>query len=240
MLKVAVVGREKGDIELFKGVAKKVSSDFVFVSKGPEVVISFGGDGSFLYSERIYPGVPKLILRHKSICKMCHHGPLDVLLKKILLGDYKIREEEKLEVVVEKEGAEVKKIATNDIVVSNHLPYRALRFSVKLQDFDRREIIGDGVVVSTAFGSTGYFHSVTRKKFSKGFGVAFNNSVDVIDPLFCDEPLVEIEIERNDAYVSADNDPDLILVGEGDKVIIRKSKEFFRLIDVDVPREREL
>ncbi len=240
-LKVAVVGRKKEDIELFIDRALKVSDKFIFVRKNPEIVVSFGGDGSFLYAERKYPSIPKLILRHKSICKMCHHGPLDVLLMKIINREYKIASENKLEVVVRKKGKkEIVKLAANDIVVSNRLPYRALRFLVNVNNKLKKELIGDGVLVSTRFGSSGYFSSIARKEFSEGFGVAFNNPTEKVEPIILKDPEVLVEIKRNDAYVSCDNDPQLLIIGEGDSVLIKKSKELLNLVVVDVPKEQVL
>lgn len=237
-LRVAVVGREKEDINLFKEHALKISNKFIFVNKNPEIVVSFGGDGSVLYGERKYPSVPKLILRHKSICKKCHHGHLDVLLEKIIQRDYKISSEHKLEATIKKKGKkEIVKLAANDVVVSNRLPYRALRFSVKVNNEKEKELIGDGIVVSSRFGSSGYFSSITRKEFSEGFGVAFNNPTEETSPVYFKEPNVLVEIKRNDAYVSCDNDPQLVIIGEGDSVLIKKSDKMFNLIVVDVPKE---
>lgn len=240
-LKISVVGRKKEDIDLFKSCALKVSDKFLFVKKNPEIVVSFGGDGSLLYAERKYPSVPKLILRHKSICKMCHHGPLDILLMKIIRREYKISSENKLAVIIKKKGKkDVVKFAANDVVVSNRLPYRALRFSVNINNEIKKELIGDGVLVSTRFGSGGYFNSITRKEFKEGFGVAFNNLIEKVEPIFLKDPLVNVRIMRNDAYVSCDNDPQLLIIGEGDLVLIKKSEELLNLVVVDIPKEEVL
>jgi NAD kinase len=240
-LKIAVVGRNDEDRNLFKECALKVSDKFIFVKKNPEIVVSFGGDGSVLYAERKYPSVPKLILRHKSICKKCHHGSLELLLSKIINREYKISSEYKLEAFIRKKGKkEIVKIAANDIVVSNRLPYRALRFFVKINNDLRKELVGDGILVSTRFGSSGYFSSITRKEFSEGFGIAFNNPTEETSPVYLKEPHVVVEIKRNDAYVSCDNDPQLVIIGEGDSVLIKKSDKLLNLIVVDIPKESVL
>lgn len=240
-LRIAVVGRNESDRSLFKKCALKVSNKFVFVNKNPEIVVSFGGDGSVLYAERKYPSIPKLVLRHKSICKKCHHGPLELLLAKIIKGEYKISSEYKLEASIRKKGKkEIVKIAANDLVISNRLPYRALRFSVKINKDVERELVGDGILVSTRFGSSGYFSSITRKEFSEGFGVAFNNPTEETAPVYLTEPNVFVEIKRNDAYVSCDNDPRLVIIGEGDTVLIKRSDKLLNLIVVDVPKENVL
>ena len=57
----------------------------------PDIVISLGGDGTYLRSERNWSGIPKLMIRDHSICKKCEIGGLDKVLKKIREGKYKVK-----------------------------------------------------------------------------------------------------------------------------------------------------
>ena len=230
-MKLAIVGRQKEDIELCKNYISKHKDSFQIDEKKPDIVVSFGGDGSFLFSERKYPGIPKLIIRHNSVCKKCCELPIDLILEKLHKKEFEIEESNKIEALVHKNGKIIKKIASNDIVISNKLPYRALRFEVdvngkKINDF----FIGDGIVVATSFGSSGYFHSITKKSFEKGFGVAFNNVTESKEPLHFDNSVITLKVLRNNAYVSADNDPRMVIIQEGDEVRIKKSDEVFKII----------
>ena len=80
-MKIALVGKIKKDIKQLKRQIEFCG--YEIVSRNPDVVISFGGDGSFLIAERRFPSVPKLPVRDKSICKRCNIGKLDRLLMRL-------------------------------------------------------------------------------------------------------------------------------------------------------------
>jgi len=234
-MKIKIMGRDKEDIDLLTKRSKKVKN-IKIDEKNPEIIITFGGDGSFLVAERKYPGIPKLILRHKSVCKKCHDGKFEDLLEKLFKGEYEIKKYPKIEAKIKKGENIIKKIGANDIVVSNRLPYRALRFKLKINNKEiEKEFIGDGVVASTGFGSTGYFHSITRKNFNTGFGLAFNNLTEKTPPVFFNNSTIKLDIFRNDAYVSSDNDDNMVIIKEGDSVEIKKSNKEFKIINIKIP-----
>jgi NAD+ kinase len=94
-----------------------------------------------------------------------------------------------------------------------------------------KEIIGDGVIISTPFGSTGYYRSITDGIFEVGIGVAFNNSTEQVDHMVLREDSeVEIRIMRGPAVAYADNNEQEISLKAGDKIVIRKSDEVARII----------
>lgn len=234
-MRVTVSGRDKKSVELLKKSMDSFKGFCSIDEKNPEIVVSLGGDGSFLYSERKFPGIPKLILRDKSICKKCNEGELKVLVKKLFNKEYKIKKYNKVEAIIKKQGKIIKKIGVNDIVIRNKFPYEALRFNLKIRKMNfNKDIIGDGIVVATAFGAGAYFYSITRKKFNKGFGIAFNNSTERIKPLILNEDnfSLDVKITRNDAFVSSDNDSELVLIKKGDNVKIKNSKEFLEIINI--------
>ena len=64
----------------------------------PEAVLSYGGDGSFLYAEQKYPKIPKVAVRKSKRCVVCHDAPLDHtmdLLQKGKLKENKISRTER-------------------------------------------------------------------------------------------------------------------------------------------------
>ncbi len=234
-MEVAISGRDKKDVELLKKSMNLFKGFCKLNENNPEIVISLGGDGSFLYAERKFPGVPKLILKDKSICKKCNKGELKVLVKKLFNKEYSIKSYFKVEAIIKKNGKLIKKIGSNDIVISNRFPYEALRFNLKINKMNfYKDVIGDGIVVSTFFGSSAYFYSITRKKFNKDFGVAFNNSTEKIKPLILNNLDLNIKIMRSEAYVSSDNDSNMILIKKGDRVRIKKSKELLKIINIKI------
>ncbi|MBS1266197.1 MAG: Bifunctional NADP phosphatase/NAD kinase [Candidatus Woesearchaeota archaeon] len=227
MKKVAVVVRNPEDIIKLKAQL----SDFTYDEDNPDFVISFGGDGTYLVSERLYPAVPKLIVKKDPIiCKKCSKGEIYHLIKKIHRKQYDIKKMIKLKSTV---GTK-KVLCTNDFVVRNKFPTHALRFKIKINNEQiHKTLIGDGVVVSTPFGSTAYHYSITKSSFKKGIGIAFNNITKPIKHKVVDESSnIEIEIVRGQAVFAADNNPEIIELIEGQKVLIEKAKQKSFLINV--------
>jgi len=161
MLKMTVIGHRSG-------VVKHRARQFGFIidNNNPRIVISYGGDGTCLESELKYPGIPKLFLKHDSDCKGCKSHDFSKIFEALENRDYRIIKTIKIEGRIKGK----KFIALNDINF-NYRPPRALRFQVKVGSrMVNSTNIGDGVVIATPFGSTGYFKSITRGRFKKGIG----------------------------------------------------------------------
>ncbi len=225
-MKIAVFGKTpESKHDLLKAVKK---AGFVYNEKNPDIVISYGGDGTFLWAERKYPGVTKALFRYSKICKKCHNLPIDHALALIRKKKYRVIAHTKLEANIGK----TLMLAANDIVVRNALPTHAVRFTLQIngRQLDG-EFIGDGIVVATPFGSTAYFHSITQKTFAKGIGIAFNNTTTAHKPLFLPEKTrITLTITRGEAFAVADNEPRMIILKPGKKVTIRTSKKKARII----------
>jgi NAD kinase len=191
-------------------------------------VISYGGDGTFLWAERTYPGIPKALFRYSKVCKKCHDLPINHALELIKKKKYKIISHRKLEARVDK----TRLLGTNDIVIRNALPTHALRFTIKVNGKKiNGEFIGDGIVVATSFGSTAYFHSITQKTFKKGIGIAFNNTTTHHSPIFLPEHAkIELQVTRREAFAVADNEPRMIVLTPGKKITITVSRQKANLV----------
>lgn len=72
----------------------------------PEFVITYGGDGTVLYAERKYPGIPKITIRAGSVGFRCMYSEEDIedVLIKIDNGEYTLKEEIKLETTFQEEN----------------------------------------------------------------------------------------------------------------------------------------
>ena len=203
---------------------------FEIVTKNPEIVASYGGDGTFMKAEKDFPGIPKLALKKSKICKKCHDLPLEETLRKVAEGEYGVEEEIKIESVCK--GKRI--IGLNEIIVHNSDPRRAIRYEIFVND--RKigdEIIGDGVVISTPYGSTGYYRSITDGMFEVGIGLAFNNSTEQSDHMVLKEDSeIRVKIVRGPAVAYADNDEVEISLNDGDEIVIKKSKEVAKIIKI--------
>jgi hypothetical protein len=65
------------------------ASGLEIVKENPEVVITFGGDGTFIGAERDFPSIPKFPLRNSRVCHICSSLPNEVLIQKIAAGTVK-------------------------------------------------------------------------------------------------------------------------------------------------------
>ncbi|MBL7170107.1 MAG: NAD(+)/NADH kinase [Candidatus Aenigmarchaeota archaeon] len=203
--------------------------EFQYSEKKPDIVISLGGDGTYLRSERKFPGIPKLIVRDKNISKKCESNKLEKVLKKLQKKGYKIRKNIKLETKIRR-----KKITcVNEFSIRNRYATTALRFYVWVNGKRTDEIIADGAIIATPFGSSGYYKSIGGKKFNKGIGVGFNNPTRKIKQLVASERTkIEIKVIRGDAVFSSDNDPQVVLLRKNEVIKIWKSKDVASLVDI--------
>lgn len=201
---------------------------FAYSQDDPDFVLTVGGDGTFLEAERDIPGIPKLLVRDSLICFKCHDEPLDEMIEIVQSGKSRIEEIIKLEVIRDGE----KLLAVNDIILRNENPTRAIRFKVSLDgEIIDENAIGDGVVIATPFGATGYYKSVTRSTFEEGIGIAFNNPTQEKDPLvMAEKSELTIEITRGPGQLAVDNNPKIVRVEEGDRLLVRKASTVGRLV----------
>ena len=225
-MKVIIFGDDQQKIE---PIIKK--NGFEIVDKDFDFVVSFGGDGALIKSEYLYPGVPKIVLRNSSICKKCSPLENGEILKRIKKGDYHIEKMRKLKAQVKNKTI----YALNDIVVHNFNPRHAIRYKVFINNKEvYKEIIGDGVVAATPYGSTGYYRSITDSFFEVGLGLAFNNSTEQADHLVLKEnSQIKIIITRGPAMVYGDNQEKEVPIDKDDEVLISNSNKFAKLVKVD-------
>lgn len=208
-----------------------METGFLFVDSDPDLVVSYGGDGTLMRAEVAWPGVLKLILKGSKVCKLCNAFPNREVLRRVIAGEYTVRDVRKLEATV----GDTTIVGLNDIAVHNDNPRHAIRYRLNIsgQGDLGHEIIGDGIVIATPFGSTGYYRSITHSFFELGIGLAFNNSTERFDHMVLrDDAVITATIVRGPASVYADNHADGMVLHEGDIITIRKSESIARIISV--------
>lgn len=223
-MKVTLAGRDTKDIvDLVKSLKLEI------VDQNPDIVISFGGDGTLLSAERRFPQIPKLPIRNSKLCIKCTDHLDERVLKNLLEDKLHLKEYTKLETTVLYKNF----YALNDFIVRNSDPTHTIRFKVtSATSHPDKLLIGDGIVVSTPFGSTGYFKSITGQTFDKGFGVAFNNTTEKMDPLFLkDGNTVTFQLVRGKATLSFDNSPDIFTIDEGSELIFKLSTQVAKIYE---------
>jgi NAD+ kinase len=232
MKRIHIIGK---DLEKIDGMREILESNgFSYVEENPDLVITYGGDGMFLIAERMFPGVPKVALKDSEIGKKCCDLDLKEVLQKYSSKNFEVEEIKKLKATHKGRFEFRNLLGANDIVVRNSLPTEAVRFKVIVDEEDLGEFIGDGIVVSTIYGSDGYFSSITGKDFEEGVGLAFNNITESKDPLFLSgNEKIEIEIIRGPAILVSDNNRDYINLENGDKIMIEQIDDVARRIIFD-------
>ena len=209
-----------------------LKNGFKIVKRNPDFVVCYGGDGTILFSERKFPQVPKLVVKRENIRRKCDYTLDDVkdILPKIRDGNFRIRKEIKLETKLENENL----VGLNEIQIRAKLPISAIRFSVLVDGKEFDNLVGDGVIVATPFGSTGYYRSTGGRQFRKGIGIAFNNlhNKKIKSFVVPESSLVKVKVNRGPTWVLADNYEKFFELKENVVTAIRKSKSIANFIYV--------
>jgi NAD+ kinase len=231
-MKFAVVSKSK-DIQLIARVLAMFDIDID--SNKPDFVITYGGDGTILFSERKYPGIPKITIRGSERGLKCNfnENELEDVLINIDNGTYKIKEEIKLETTFQGR----KYLSLNEVQIHNASPIKAIRFSIYMDDLPLfKDVIGDGAVIATPFGSSAYFSSIGGEKFDKGVGIGLNNPYNVrLKPVVFDSdfnPRIAIKIMRDDGLLLFDNDENVVKIKGGDDITVELSKNTAKFVTI--------
>ena len=209
--------------------------------RSSDLVVAFGGDGTILHLARAASmrGLPVLGVNLGSLGFMSdlELGELE-LLKKLASGQYRREKRMMLDVAVYTGGA------LNDAVITKGAMARVVRLQISTGEDQLGIFAGDGVVVATPTGSTGYSLSAggpiveptaqnfvispicAHSVFSKSFVLSAAGTVTV----------TPAELNRKQVYLSVDGGKAFAL-RQGDKVRICRSRyetELLRLTDKSI------
>ncbi len=216
--------------------------------RGSDVIVAFGGDGTILHLARTAAmrGIPLLGVNLGSLGFMSELevGEMD-LLKNLAEGRYKREKRMMLDVSVIREGRTVyNSSALNDAVITKGAMARVVRLQLSAGEEQVGVFSGDGVVVATPTGSTGYSLSAggpiveptaqnfvispicAHAVFTKSFVLSAAGTVTV----------APAEANRKQVYLSVDGGKAFSL-RQGDKVRICRSRyetELLRLTDKSI------
>ncbi len=226
MKRIMTIGR---DLSIINSILEQ--EGLLLVSTEPDLIVTHGGDGYLLQAEREYPGVPKLPIRRNSICKTCVDHDTTHIVKALARGTISKSRVMKLECTIEGKTY----YALNEFSFHHVMLNQAIRFDVKINDEDHVETaIGDGLVVSTPFGSHAYYRSITRSIFRQGIGLAFNNTTEAIDHLVIrDTDTVSVKLLRGPACFMSDNDPIQITLEKDAVATISKSSKVAQMLGLE-------
>jgi NAD+ kinase len=229
-MKVAIVSDHQ---EMAKHLLEEHGGFFELVEKDPEMVISFGGDGTFFRADFLFPHVPKVYLKYSHIGKLAIKKDNEAILGHIVRGEYTIAHKTRLDIVYNERVL----TALGDALVHNKNPRTAIRTKVFIDDvlIQDEDVIGDGLLVSTQLGSTGYYKSITRSYFESDdqIGLAFNNAIDQINHIVLRKNrVIKVFVTRGVAQVFADNQEECLEVDTGGVFEIRASRHLAQMVEI--------
>ncbi len=124
-----------------------------------ELVLSVGGDGTFLESVRRYREleVPFAGINTGSLGFLQELVPedVDMMARSLATDSYRVETYPLLEAVAQTPDGAVSAWAFNDVVVEREAS-RALHLEVTLGEGTQMQVVGDGLIVATPAGSTAY------------------------------------------------------------------------------------
>lgn len=228
-MRVLVDGRFKNDIlPLLKDTGLEL------VEKSPDLIISYGGDGSLLAMERKFPGIPKFPIRENKTISLCPKHSHNKLIKDFL--ENKICKTEIIKLVSkQKSKTKTQLKGINDIFIHNINRYSAIRCKVWIDnEVYLNEVAVDCIGIATPHGSSGYFQSITQCVFTTGIGLAFSNSREHVNHIIIpDTTQIKFDIIRGPALLVADNDPNEIELVTGEEIIISRSSDKVTIYGLD-------
>ncbi|MEA2012270.1 MAG: hypothetical protein U9O87_04180 [Verrucomicrobiota bacterium] len=217
-----------------------ILTDFsvIITDKNPDAVITYGGDGALLGAERKYPGIPKYPIRDERMNPKCKKHKDKYIIKKIAQDNLKPTKMYKL--IGKGPNNEIIS-GLNDIILHNADPKSAVRYKLTIDDKHfPHQIVGDGVVIATPFGSSAYYKSITHSTFNLGIGIAFNNSTEPINHMVINKnSVVKITVTRGPAILLADNDPKVINIQTGEHIYVHNSEKYATVYGLDIFRCEE-
>lgn len=202
------------------------------VDGAPDVVVCYGGDGTLLAAELAYPGVPKVPVLNSRRGHRCIPHPAADVLRGLSLGQLISNDYTKIQAEVFRQGKPLYPgvlSALNEFNVHMGLINSAVRFQLCLNGDpyeDGFELLGDGFVVCTPFGSTAYFAQITRGIFTKGIGIAFKSTNAHVDHLVLpDDTEFRIRITRGPAVLAFDSADQYVSLEEEDELVVRRDPQ---------------
>ena len=236
MLRVYVVGLNRDQLILriqeqypeLTVINHQFSDESSIAPEVCDVVICYGGDGTLLYGEQHIPGISKMMLRSTMLCEDCREQAVTDMLTALSQKNYTLESHMKLEARSEHQTH----LGLYDIMIGHSRINVSVRLRFAINGTEPPEaIVGDGSIISTPLGSTGYSQSITRSNFQSGIGIAFNNSVNTMSNLVVDEDAkIDVTITRGRAVVTSDNNEDPEVIDTDAHITIQKSQQHASLV----------
>lgn len=212
----------------------------VLVDEEPDVVVSYGGDGTLLAAEWSFPGLPKVPILNSKRGHRCIPHPADEVIGALAADALTSNTYTKLLCQVFKGGAAQPSqaiTALNEVNVHMGRINSAVRFQLWLDGEayeDGLEILGDGFIICTPFGSSAYFTKITRGAFVQGIGIAFKATSEPTDHIVLTEDSeTRVRITRGPAVLGFDSATEYIAMDSGDEIVVSRHEQGATILTCD-------
>jgi NAD+ kinase len=158
---LAMLRKESIDIVLDESLRQVLDRSFEYASvpdlfSGVDIIISFGGDGSILYTARVSEGfdIPILGVNFGKVGFLAEISPdeISIIPKKLKAGDFQVLKRTAFH--AECQGQSY--FALNDVVLDRSANIRILELTITVGNDYAGEFFADGLIVSTPTGSTAH------------------------------------------------------------------------------------
>jgi NAD+ kinase len=156
-----MVAQAIGQLQAKSIEAVEMHRDAAADLKGADLILTLGGDGTFLAGSRLAApkGIPVLgvNLGRLGFLTELEHDQLEEGFRRYLANDFRIEERNMLQVTLSRAGRLVTRaIGLNEVVVDHSGDARILRLEIDVGGQRVGVIDADGAIVATASGSTAY------------------------------------------------------------------------------------
>ncbi len=230
MVRVAIISKGSPDARAIAGKIKQLlQKRQVKFSSSPELVFVVGGDGSVLFAEHKYPGVPKVCFSRGRINFLSETVPqnLEQAIKQVLAGRYTIEQRVKLS-----HNTRLP-YALNEIALLSGEPGRIVGIDIWIDGEAADTIYADGIIFSTPTGSTAHALSAGGPVVLPTAGV-----IDIVPispfklasrPIIVPDNVILTAKSHAKALLSVDGQISC-KVKAGEAIVIRKAKVGAQLI----------
>ena len=156
-----MVAQAIGQLQAKNVEAVEMHRDAALDLKGADLILTLGGDGTFLAGARLAApkGIPVLgiNLGRLGFLTELEHDQLEEGFRRYLADDFRIEERNMLQVTLTRGGRAVARaIGLNEVVVDHSGDARIVRLEIDVAGQRVGVIDADGAIIATASGSTAY------------------------------------------------------------------------------------
>jgi len=207
-------------------------------ASGVDAVVVLGGDGLMMRCANTYPDIPLLGINFGKVgfLALVEQQAWEPAMTALIDGEFEIEESSTLQATLMREQQESDQgWAINDVVIRGG--HRMLDVEVYIDGHFVNTYPGDGMIVSTARGSTAYCMAAGGPILTagvRGFAIVpISCHSPIRTPMVAsEEALIEINLTNDHPGTLILDGRPLVTLGKGDLITIRRGEHTFQLVKI--------